>query len=528
MVFQVILPVVQPALNRIVKPSNRRILSVIIPIIADAYRDVLSKFYDASLQAIETIARNGMQSAAETLSELSRSVAGGVRYREHPLNSIVAKVERLNSLFDEGVTETLEQDGIVVYPDAVVDKVLEALQTVMDQAVYVFDDEINAYRNSTTDFQPAITDLRKLHQRSVNALHHDSHASMATLIGTVAKGMVLPPYLEHVGTPAQEVSARSIPLDRVIGDQAAPGDMTKSRGPVSIIHQALDVKKMTQSKIVSLAAEPIQVVAVGACASLLIGSRGGGDCPICQAKMQASAEEEDRLEEPVVDAQHDRHAAAQQPMRRTNRAPEREHPPHFHMEDDGEDSDDSYAAWGWENEEPQPAVLTLMGADSATDAAGVAVGASAVVGTAGRTEGMATQERHLGQHGAGRAGSQTGAAASGSVGSLLPGPGNPVAGGGPRRPRSSPHHSSGVATGGVAVGVGAGPSIQAMSAQWRQGLSLQRPAREPGRKTPVAAGRTKGLGHGQSGPTVRGAARGASPTRSRNSDGERSSRSGDS
>ena len=173
MVFQVILPVVQPALNRIVKPANRRILSVIIPIIADAYRDVLSKFYDASLQAIETIASNGMQSAAEILSELSRSVAGGVRSREHPLNSIVAKVERLSSLFDEGVTEILEQDGIVVYPDAIVDTVLEALQTVMDQAVYVFDDEINAYRNSTTDFQPATTDLRKLHQRSVNALHHD-------------------------------------------------------------------------------------------------------------------------------------------------------------------------------------------------------------------------------------------------------------------------------------------------------------------------------------------------------------------
>lgn len=515
--FQVILPVVQPALNRMVKPSVRRILTVIIPIISDAYRDTLSIFHDTSSQAIETISSTGMESAAETLAVLSRSVTSTVRCREHPLNSIVAKVERLKTHFDDGVTESLEQDGIVVHPDTIVDTVLAALQTMMDQAVYAFDDEINEYRNSTTDLQPAAPDLRKLHQRLVNALHYDSHASMATLISTVTKGMVLPPYLEHVHAPAHEAAVRNISLYQncLSGDQVGSGGMSSSGDAASVIHQALDVKKMTQAKIVSLAAEPIQVVAVGNCSSLLIGSRGGGECPTCQAKVQASGEEERSPEEPFLNAQH-HHGAAQHPSFATR--VEDELHPHAQMEDNGDESDDSYAAWGWDSENPQPAGRT-------------SVGASAVVGI-GRTDGILMQERFPGQQGAARTGALTSGPAVGS--STLPGSG--IVGGAPRRPRSSAHHS-GIATGGgVAVGAGAGPSIQAMSAQWRQGLSLQRPAREPGRKTAVSAGRgspsgaRRGLGQGSvgSGPAVRGAARAASPTRSRTSDGDRSSRSDES
>lgn len=478
---------VQPALNRMVKPSVRRILTVIIPIISDAYREVLSKFHDASLQAIEMIARTGMERAAETLAVLSRSVAATVRYREHPLNSIVAKVDRLKSLFDDGITESLEQDGIVVHPDAIVDTVLAALQTMMDQAVYVFDDEINEYRNSTTDLQPATVDLRKLHQRLVNALHYDSHASMATLISTVTKGMVLPPYLQHVHAPAHEAAVRSISLyqEYLSGAQVGLDDMPKSGDAASVIHQTLDAKKMTQAKIVSLAAQPIMEVAVGACKPLLIGSRGGGECSICQAKVQASGEEEHNPEEPFLDAQH--HGTAQHPTqsRVTTRTLEHEFQAHSQMDDNGEETDDRYAAWGWDSEDPQPAGRTSVGADPTTGVAGGVVGASTVVGMGSRTEAILMQERYPGQHGMARTGSLTSGPAGGS--STLPGSG--IVGGGPRRPRSSTH-LSGVATGGgVSVGTGAGPSIQAVSAQWRQGVSLQRPAREPGRKTAVAAGR---------------------------------------
>eukprot|EP01046_Picozoa_sp_COSAG06_P070185 COSAG06_NODE_19508_length_835_cov_0.777174_1_plen_256_part_01 len=211
---------------------------------------------------------------------------------------------------DEGVTEVLEEDGIVVHPDAIVDTVLAALQTVMDQAVYVFDDEINEYRNSTTDLQAPIADLRKLHQRSVNALHHDCHASMAT------------PYLEHVAAPAHELTARNFPAVHRAGGQVSNAtDQNDSNSgatdTVSVIHQTLDVKKMTQAKIISLAAEPIQRLAVEACVSPVIGSRGGGECPVCQAKIQAAALEErerstedGQLSVSEIAGQHHQHAAA--------------------------------------------------------------------------------------------------------------------------------------------------------------------------------------------------------------------------
>ena len=198
------------ALNRMVKPSVRRILNVIIPVIAEAYVRVLAAFHEASLGAVNTIASSGMDRAAEIVAELSRSVAGTVRHTAHPLHGIVETVERLITPFDEGVTEVLEEDGIVVHADAIVDTVLAALQTAMALAVSVFAEEINGHRSRTTDLQPAVGDLHRLHQRSVNALHHDCHASMATLIGTITKDMVLPPYLQQVAVPAHELVARNV------------------------------------------------------------------------------------------------------------------------------------------------------------------------------------------------------------------------------------------------------------------------------------------------------------------------------
>ena len=193
-----------------VKPSVRRILNVIIPVIAEAYVRVLAAFHEASLGAVNTIASSGMDRAAEIVAELSRSVAGTVRHTAHPLHGIVETVERLITPFDEGVTEVLEEDGIVVHADAIVDTVLAALQTAMALAVSVFAEEINGHRSRTTDLQPAVGDLHRLHQRSVNALHHDCHASMATLIGTITKDMVLPPYLQQVAVPAHELVARNV------------------------------------------------------------------------------------------------------------------------------------------------------------------------------------------------------------------------------------------------------------------------------------------------------------------------------
>lgn len=354
---------------------------------------------------------------------------------------------------------------------------------------------------------------------------------MATLIGTVTKGMVLPPYLEHVAAPAHEDVARKFSLRP--GDRTGVSDTAKSGDIATAIHQTLDIKKMTQAKIVSLAAEPIQVLAVGACVSPLIGSRGGGDCPICQAKVQTARGQEERsLEKPVFESQY----GQQQHAGGTMGVLEHEHHLHLQTEDDGEESDDSYAAWGWDSEDQQPAGPALVGADSAPGTAGVAVGTSAVVAMSSKADGTVMQERHPGQHGVTRTGSLGGP----TSGSMLPalGAGSGV-GGGTRRPQRSTAHHSGVATGGgVAASAGAGPSIQAMSAQWRQGISLQRPVREPGRKTAAVAGRstpsavnrTRGQGWGAvgSGPAVRSAARADSPTRSHNSDGDRSSRSDES
>jgi hypothetical protein len=569
MLLQVILPVVQPALNRMVKPSVRRILNVIIPIIADAYVRVLSEFHEASQQTINTIASEGMERAVEIVSELSRSVAGTVRYTKHPLNPIVGMVERLTSLFDEGVTEVLEEDGIVVHPDAIVDTVLAALQTVMDQAVYVFDDEINEYRNSTTDLQAPIADLRKLHQRSVNALHHDCHASMATLIGTVTKGMVLPPYLEHVAAPAHELTARNFPAVHRAGGQVSNAtDQNDSNSgatdTVSVIHQTLDVKKMTQAKIISLAAEPIQRLAVEACVSPLIGSRGGGECPVCQAKIQAAALEErerstedGQLSVSEIAGQHHQHAAAAAAVAVGGGggggggggagAIEQERHTHPQADEDGEEGDDSYAGleWGWDSEERQRQPAGGVPVDSMAAASTGSV-MSMGMGVGGRADVLA-QERVLG-HAAIATTRTTGGsslssgAVAGGVGSMstLPAGVAVGGGGGARRPMSmrsaGAHHSASAAGVGVAasvgVGVGTGPSIQAMSAQWRQGLSLQRPAlareRQPTRSTPSSAMRGAGAGSGAAGPAAGGVRGATSPTRSRHSDGERSSRSGDS
>ena len=105
-----------------------------------------------------------------------------------------------------------------------------------------------------------------------------------------------------------------------------------------MIRETLDVKKMTQTKIVALAAEPIQTLAVGACVSPLIGSRGGGECAICQAKVQAAAIEELQPEE-----------QPQQPRQQpAARALEQERQP-----EEGE--------WGWDDDEAE----LQFGADDA-------------------------------------------------------------------------------------------------------------------------------------------------------------------
>ena len=520
---EAVLPVVQPALNRMVKPSVRRILNVIIPLIGEAYVRVLSEFHEATLETVNTIATTGMDRATEIVSDLSSSVAGTVRYRKHPLNSIVGVVERLTSLFDEGVTENLEIDGIVVRPDAIIDTVLAALQTVMDQAVYVFDDEINEYRNSTTDLQPAITDLHKLHQRSVNALHHDCHASMATLISTVTKGMVLPPYLEHVATLAHE-KARNIPGYRG-GDSAGQAAGSSGAEPMDasslIIRQTLDVKKMTQAKIVSLAAEPIQTLAVSACVTPLIGCRGGGDCRICQVKVQAAALEERSTEEATA-AEHGQQSGGsgggsgqrQRGGQHQSRVSEQERRPRGLVgEEEGEEEGDDLHAWGWDQEQPGGAQVGVAGGpESAT----VALATTATFAAGGLGMDGAAMQQH--QRSLGRMPLR-----------------EPGLGGAPKvqqRPRMNLNlNMPAPAAGGG--GSGSGPSIQAISAQWRRGqdLSLQRPAREPAAGGPRSGGMRGGGGGVLAANGGGQQQRGVSPTRSRQSEvseGSRSSHSGDS
>ena len=216
----------------------------------------------------------------------------------------------------------------------------------------------------------------------------------------------------------------------------------------AVIRETLDAKKMTQTKIVALAAEPIQTLAVGACVSPLIGSRGGGECAICQAKVQAAAMEELQPEEQPQQPQ-------QQPAAR---AVEQERQP-----EEGE--------WGWDDDEAE----LQFGTD---DAGSPAASPPAGAGAAGK-QGQSQQRSE------GRGERRDAASARGVE------PGS----------RSAGRRAGG---GGAAA---AGPSIQAMSAQWRQGISLAR--QDSGRKR-----------IGRMGSAGRSGARGRhpSPTRSRHSD----------
>jgi len=208
-----------------------------------------------------------------------------------------------------------------------------------------------------------------------------------------------------------------------------------------VIRETLDAKKMTQTKIIALAAEPIQTLAVGACVSPLIGSRGGGECAICQAKVQAAAMEELQPEEQPQQPQ-------QQPAAR---AVEQERQP-----EEGE--------WGWDDDEAE--------LQFGTDDAG-----SPATSPPAKAQGQSHQRSE------GRGERRDAASARGVE------PGS----------RSAGRRAGG---GGAAA---AGPSIQAMSAQWRQGISLQR--QDSGRKR-----------IGRMGSAGRSGARGRHPSPSRHSD----------
>jgi hypothetical protein len=542
-----VLPVVQPALNRVVKPAVRRILNVIVPAIADAYVRALAIFYEASLRAVDEIGQRGLGESMHVVSELSRSVGGTLRYRNHPLHCIVDMVEQpICRMFDEGVAAVLEEDGIVVRPDSIADTVLAAIQSVTNQAVSMFEHSISEYRCGTTDLAPSMVALHQRHQQVIDALHYDCHSSMANLIGEITKNMVLAPFLDTVNAPSQDLVSKHLSnrarrqqaqLERLLYERSQdsgleqPAAGSNESPPSSTLAYVLELTKMTHNKLVSLAAEPIAALAADLSVSPLLSSRGGGKCAICMAKVQAAALKELTTDERETSAAVESGSAASEDA---------------HI--------DGLGGWGWEGFSPaqinressSPTPSTVFAARSTTSATvvtepepssptpltmmtpammrgvqGFAGDAPADLGSISLTRAeihsFTAQQQH---HRAGslhhsfttssssssstatRGGTESGAAASG-VGSLL----RDAQMGLPRRRAA------------IAPGVVAGPSIQAMSAQWRQGVSLQRqknkhPRSRGARAAPSSSHRRSGYRGGD-----------LSPTRSRHSDGARSVRS---
>ena len=75
----------------------------------------------------------------------------------------------------------------------------------MLQAVYALEQAICEHKSTTTDLQPVMSELDRLRKQTMDAMHHDCHAAMATLISDVAKSLVVPPCMDRWARAADEI-----------------------------------------------------------------------------------------------------------------------------------------------------------------------------------------------------------------------------------------------------------------------------------------------------------------------------------
>jgi ferredoxin len=125
------------------------------------------------------------------------------------------------------------------------------------------------------DLQPVHNDLDRIRKRTVDAMHHDCHASMATLVSQIVTSMLLPPFMDRWAAAVTDI-AEFKQLGGFTADLPAA------------VRQPLDLPKLVRGRVEAASGEVVADQAVSASVAPLLGSRGGGQCVICQSKVSQS------------------------------------------------------------------------------------------------------------------------------------------------------------------------------------------------------------------------------------------------
>eukprot|EP01052_Picozoa_sp_SAG31_P018628 SAG31_NODE_1326_length_8761_cov_3.896791_2_plen_796_part_00 len=267
--------IVTPEITRNLRPTTQQVLQVIITSIADAYQMTLAQFNEVAQDATDQLA-HGLDHTEAIFRQLNRRIGATVRYRRHPLHGLIDVTDRLREQFDTFLTAQLEEEGILVDNDLIEDAIIDSMQSIMLQAVYALEQNILEHNANTSDLQPIMSDLERLRKQTVDAMHHDCHAAMATLISSVTQSLVVPAYMNRCKKAAAEIV-----------DPQHLCDLTDDLPP--LVQHALALSKFVRVRLEAAANQDISLQAVSESVTPLINSRGHGQCVICQAKLKESA-----------------------------------------------------------------------------------------------------------------------------------------------------------------------------------------------------------------------------------------------
>jgi ferredoxin len=279
--------VLTPVISKIIRPTTRHVLQVSIPMIADTYHKTLDQFHKLSLEIVDSLMSEGLGQTEAIFVEINDRIAATVRHRDHPLHSLLITTDRMRKEFDDFLTAQLEEEGISVNTDAMEDAVVDALQLVLMQAVHTLQQAMIQYVESAADLQPVHNDLDRIRKRTVDAMHHDCHASMATLVSQIVKSMLLPPFMDRWAAAVTDI-AEFKQLGGFTADLPAA------------VRQPLDLPKLVRGRVEAASGEVVADQAVSASVAPLLGSRGGGQCIICQSKVsQSTADQRGASDDPA-------------------------------------------------------------------------------------------------------------------------------------------------------------------------------------------------------------------------------------